>query len=726
MDRERARVGLDGLSGRRDAAADGDGGQLGRQRRRAASSRACVRAVYRDGRRYAVQPKVVRRTISADTAATLTGDHGRRRRARHRDGRRRFPATPIAGKTGTAAKLVNGHYSHVRLQRVVRRLRAVAQSGRRDHRRHRLAARARRTPAARCRRRSSSASPRRRCATSASARRSTRRRRCWSRGTTTTAHAPTSARRRGRAPVVSLVADGPPGTVPDLRGLSAREAVRTLVKLGHDRARRRATASSSRRMPAARRADRRRRRLPSGARALAVAACGDCEPSMTWADLHGALRGRGLVQADAAPRADAAVGAVTGVAYDSRAVAPGQVFVALKGQHADGAAFARQAIERGAVGDRRPSSRRRPASHVPWVDRRRRAPRAGACWPRRSTAIRAARCGWSASPARTARRRRRICSRRSSRPPASAAACSARSATASATRCARRRARRRRRRRCRRCCARWSTGGCGACAMEVSSHALSLRRVDGITFAAGVFTNLTRDHLDFHADMDDVLPREAAAVRDAAARRAEPDQPRRSARRGAGRGRRPAGDLRDRPSRPTSRRARCRSRSTGSSFDVRTPRGALHVRSKLVGRPNVYNILAAVATATALDLPFDAIERGLRGARRRARPVPGRLRRRATTSPSSSTTRTPTTRCGTCSRRRGRWRRGRLITVFGCGGDRDRTKRPLMGAVAGRLSDLIVDHVRQPAQRGSGRGSSRRSSGASRPTRRRDSAQRAC
>src|SRR2546422_7868823 len=63
---------------------------------------------------------------------------------------------------------------------------------------------------------------------------------------------------------------------------------------------------------------------------------------------------------------------------------------------------------------------------------------------------------------------------------------------------------------------------CGACAMEVSSHALSLRRVDGITFAAGVFTNLTRDHLDFHADMDDyfrakrrlfeLLPRDAPAV----------------------------------------------------------------------------------------------------------------------------------------------------------------------------------------------------------------------
>ena len=79
--------------------------------------------------------------------------------------------------------------------------------------------------------------------------------------------------------------------------------------------------------------------------------------------------------------------------------------------------------------------------------------------------------------------------------------------------------------------------GCGACAMEVSSHALSLRRVDGITFAAGVFTNLTRDHLDFHADMDayfqakrrlfEMLPRDAPSLH----------QPRRSSRRLAGRDR---------------------------------------------------------------------------------------------------------------------------------------------------------------------------------------------
>ena len=89
--------------------------------------------------------------------------------------------------------------------------------------------------------------------------------------------------------------------------------------------------------------------------------------------------------------------------------------------------------------------------------------------------------------------------------------------------------------------------GCGACAMEVSSHALALRRVDGMRFAAGVFTNLTRDHLDFHADMEAYFQAKRRLFEMLPRGRAEPDQPRRSARRGAGRDRRPAGDLRDQP-----------------------------------------------------------------------------------------------------------------------------------------------------------------------------------
>ena len=87
---------------------------------------------------------------------------------------------------------------------------------------------------------------------------------------------------------------------------------------------------------------------------------------MTWTELHGVLAARGLIRADAALRAETAPGVVTGIAYDSRRVAPGEVFVALKGQHADGAAFARQAIERGAAAI--VSEQPAPADlHVAWA-----------------------------------------------------------------------------------------------------------------------------------------------------------------------------------------------------------------------------------------------------------------------------------------------------------------------------------------------------------------------
>ena len=234
MDRERAGVGVDGLPGRRDAAADG-------RRRSARSPTAAsyveprvVRAVYRDDRRYHVQR---RRSCAGPSAPTppsaLTAIMEERRR---RDGtakaRADIPATPIAGKTGTAQKLINGHYSTCRLQRVVRRLPAVARSRRS---------------------RSSSSSIRRTARTAITAapwrRRSSRRiaeaalrylgvaaddqpgaagarRRADERSAATSDR----GRRRPDAPVVSLVADGPPGTVPDSRperprsGAQARQA----------------------------------------------------------------------------------------------------------------------------------------------------------------------------------------------------------------------------------------------------------------------------------------------------------------------------------------------------------------------------------------------------------------------------------------------------------------------------------------------------------------------
>jgi len=230
--------------------------------------------------------------------------------------------------------------------------------------------------------------------------------------------------------------------------------------------------------------------------------------------------------------------------------------------------------------------------------------------------------------------------------------------------------------------------GCGACVMEVSSHALVLRRADYLRFAAGIFTNLTRDHLDFHGDMGqyfaakrrlfELLPADAVGVSNA-------DDPRGAE--FAAATRRPVTYAIDAPADVTS--GPISFSLDGLEFDVRTPRGTLHVRSRLVGRPNAYNILAAVAAAMALDLPFSAIEQGVRD----LDSVPGRFQ--LVSSPGDDvrvvvdyahTDDALKNLLETARPLAG----GRVITVFGCGGDRDRTKRPLMGAVAARLSDMVI------------------------------------
>jgi UDP-N-acetylmuramoyl-L-alanyl-D-glutamate--2,6-diaminopimelate ligase len=230
--------------------------------------------------------------------------------------------------------------------------------------------------------------------------------------------------------------------------------------------------------------------------------------------------------------------------------------------------------------------------------------------------------------------------------------------------------------------------GCGACVMEVSSHALALRRVDGTRFAAGVFTNLTRDHLDFHADMEDyfaakrrlfeMLPDEAPAA-------VNVDDPR-------------GGALLDFVRRPVTYAVNRAADVTpgplsysldGLAFDARTPQGTLRVRSSLVGKPNVYNILAAVSTTAALGLPLQAIEAGIRG----LPGVPGRFELASSASDDITVVvdyaHTDDALRNLLETARPLASR-RLITVFGAGGDRDRTKRPLMGMVAARLSDVVI------------------------------------
>jgi UDP-N-acetylmuramoyl-L-alanyl-D-glutamate--2,6-diaminopimelate ligase len=230
--------------------------------------------------------------------------------------------------------------------------------------------------------------------------------------------------------------------------------------------------------------------------------------------------------------------------------------------------------------------------------------------------------------------------------------------------------------------------GCGACAMEVSSHALALHRVDGMAFAAGVFTNLSRDHLDFHASMEEyfaakrrlfeMLPAGAPAVLNL-------DDPK-------------GGQLAGIVGRPVTYAMGRTADVTpgpviyalsGLRFDARTPRGSVAVQSRLVGRPNVSNILAAVAAAGALDLPLEAIECGLRT----LQGVPGRFELVSTPEDDVAVivdyAHTDDALRHLLETAR-EMSSARVVTVFGAGGDRDRTKRPLMGMVAARLSDVVI------------------------------------
>jgi UDP-N-acetylmuramoyl-L-alanyl-D-glutamate--2,6-diaminopimelate ligase len=407
---------------------------------------------------------------------------------------------------------------------------------------------------------------------------------------------------------------------------------------------------------------------------------------MTLGELQAALSGHGLVPAGSVPQAAHAAVSVTGVAYDSRAVMPGQLFVALKGQRADGSAFVAQAIERGAAAI--VAEQPAPADvRAPWIvvsdARLALATLAAAFYGDPSREMRVVGITGTNGKTTTAYLVTAIFEAAGVRSGLlGTVAYRVGSETREATR---------------------TTPeapdvqallremvdrGCGMCAMEVSSHALSLRRVDGIAFAAAVFTNLTRDHLDFHADMDDyfrakrrlfeMLPPDAPSLLNV-------DDPRGVALIEAG-------------GRPVTYAINGAADITpgpvsfsldGLTFDVRTPRGAVHVRSKLVGRPNVYNILAAVSTAVALDVPFDAIERGLRA----LEGVPGRFQ--MVSGPKDEVS-VVVDYAHTDDALRNLLEtarplaRGRIITVFGCGGDRDRTKRPLMGLVAARLSDLVV------------------------------------
>ncbi len=223
-----------------------------------------------------------------------------------------------------------------------------------------------------------------------------------------------------------------------------------------------------------------------------------------------------------------------------------------------------------------------------------------------------------------------------------------------------------------------------ACVMEVSSHALHLCRTGGIRFRCGVFTNLTQDHLDFHANMEDYFfaKRRLFAVAETAVLNADDPY-----------GKRLADDL-DGPvtyaieADADYRATNVRFDPSGSSFTCHTPDGELELALALPGPFNVQNALAAVACARLMGVPLDSIPAALANAAR----VPGRFEpvdEGQDFAVIVDYAHTPDSLDNVLRAAR-EIARGRVAVVFGAGGDRDRGKRPLMGRVAAALADRVI------------------------------------
>jgi UDP-N-acetylmuramoyl-L-alanyl-D-glutamate--2,6-diaminopimelate ligase len=226
--------------------------------------------------------------------------------------------------------------------------------------------------------------------------------------------------------------------------------------------------------------------------------------------------------------------------------------------------------------------------------------------------------------------------------------------------------------------------------LEASSHALSMDRLWGCHFAVAVFTNLTRDHLDYHKTFEDYFAAKrhlfegtGAGAPDVAVVNAD-DQ---YASRIEGLARRTLTyGLKGTPDVAVKKLALS---VRGIEFTAQTPVGKIEARSRLVGRINVYNLLAAIGAGIGIDMPVAKIEQGIASLEL----VPGRFERIDEGQPFLVVVdyaHTDDALRNLIATARELSPSGRIITVFGAGGERDRTKRPLMGEAAGSLSSLVV------------------------------------
>jgi len=238
--------------------------------------------------------------------------------------------------------------------------------------------------------------------------------------------------------------------------------------------------------------------------------------------------------------------------------------------------------------------------------------------------------------------------------------------------------------------ARMRDAGDTACAMEVSSHALSQRRVAGTDFAAALFTNLTRDHLDYHPTVEHYYEAKRGLFARPAGEGADPPG---------------AANLDDEFGRRLASETGALGYAVDAAADVRpdrvsgletgirarmvTPRGPVDIESRLRGRFNLSNLAGVTAVAELLALPHEALAAGIAS----VAGVPGRFEAVEAGQPFPvivDYAHTPDSLENVLRAARGIVTGGRLIVVFGCGGDRDRGKRPQMGAVARALADVAV------------------------------------
>jgi UDP-N-acetylmuramoyl-L-alanyl-D-glutamate--2,6-diaminopimelate ligase len=225
-----------------------------------------------------------------------------------------------------------------------------------------------------------------------------------------------------------------------------------------------------------------------------------------------------------------------------------------------------------------------------------------------------------------------------------------------------------------------------ACVMEVSSHALDQDRIAGLIFEYALFTNLSQDHLDYHKDMETYFLAKKRLFEIYLKGKAilNIDDPFCARLTDALTGAITYGFRKDALIHPLSMDNSTR----GLTLHITTPAGEISIRSALKGEMNAYNIMAAIGVCYAMGIPNERIGKGIEA----VKGVPGRMESVENTNGLNiivDYAHTPDA-LNTVLKNARQFTKGRLLTIFGCGGDRDKTKRPIMGSIAADLADLAI------------------------------------